>query len=425
MNSTQNTLRWKRVLLGLLLALLFVGLFVFTAAYTFLDGLGPGVEEEEALVAMEIPEPEPDSRIHVLILGLDDPQEKNGSGNPTRSDTMVLGTFDPLTGESNLLFIPRDTRVNIPERPYPEKINHAHAYGGVGRSIETVKEFLNIPIHYYVRVDFEAFREVIDVVGGVTIDVEKDMNYEDPTQDLHIDISAGTQRMDGETALKYVRYRGKDGSDIDRIDRQQKFLRSLLQELLKVDSVVRIPALAERVATNVDTNMKPARIVSLAKTMASVSLDDVSMEKVPGEAGYIDGISYWIPDETAIEELVEREILGISLDDRDSPEIAVYNGGGIPGAAEDVSERIEDLGYQVVHVGQAPDVGDSRYETTKVVSGTEGISDKVFVRTLKIVLGENSEVALYRENCERLDEAERLPGDLQVYVGADYEGIAR
>ncbi|MFO7941069.1 MAG: LCP family protein [Bacillota bacterium] len=425
MNLTQTTPRWKRLLLGLILALVFVGLFAFTAAYTFLSGLGPGVEEEEALVAMEIPEPEPDSRIHVLILGLDDPQEENGRGNPTRSDTMILGTFDPLTGESSLLSIPRDTRVDIPERPSPEKINHAHAYGGVGRSIETVKDFLDVPIHYYIRVDFRAFREIIDVVGGVTIDVEEDMYYEDPTQDLYIDIPAGTQVMDGETALKYVRYRGKNGSDIARIERQQKFLKSLMEELLRVENVVRIPALAEKVATNVDTNMKPGRIVSLAKAMASVSLDDVSMTMVPGKAGYIDGVSYWMPDEGAIEDLVEGTILGISREDADGLEIAVFNGGGVPGAAEDVSERIENLGYKVVHVGEAPDMGNGRYEETRVVSRTEGMSDKILVRTLKIILGEDAGVALYRENGERPAEGETSPGDVQIYVGADYDSIVR
>ncbi len=423
MNREIGMARWKQVLIGLAIALGFVALFVTTATYTFLSGLSPGGEEGETLVAMEIPEPEPDSRIHILILGLDDPLGQGGAARSTRSDTMILATFDPLLKEANLVFIPRDTRVRIPERPTPEKINHAHAYGGIGRAIETVTDFLDVPVHYYVRVDFQAFVDVIDLIDGVTIEVERRMHYEDPTQDLYIDIPPGTHVMDGEMALKFVRYR--NGSDIDRIGRQQEFLGRLLAELLQVENVVRLPALAERVSANVDTNMQPTRILGLARSFTALSKEDIGMHMVPGEARFIDGISYWIADEAETGHLVDEVILGITHVAENPLHVAVYNGGGIPGAAGEVAGRIESLGYEVVHVGDAPDVGDDRYRETRVVSHEPDGADKVLVRTLKILLGADSGVALYRGERGDSDEEDAGTEDISVYVGADYRGITR
>lgn len=426
MTDTQGRPRWQKILIGIALAIVFVGLFTVTAAYTFLSGLGPGVADEETLGAMEIPEPEPDSRIHILVLGLDDPLGDGATQNPTRSDTMILATFDPLTREGNLVFIPRDTRVHIPERPTMEKINHAHAYGGVGRAIETVKDFLDVPVHYYVRIDFQAFVEIIDVIGGVEMEVERRMTYEDPTQDLYIDIPAGTHQMDGETALKYVRYR--NGSDIDRIGRQKQFLERLLAELFSVANVIRIPALAERISANVDTNMQPSRMVSLARAASGMSQEDFDMHMIPGTADYIGGVSYWLHDDAATRELVEREILGISHSGDHSIKVAVLNGGGIEGAADTLAGRISELGYEVIHVGDAPDMGADRYDESRVTSYIDGNADKVLVRTLKILMGDDASVSLYREGGNDHDEessGESPSEDLRVYVGADFEGLVR
>ena len=423
MNWSTDMPRWKQILFGLLIAIALATLFTATATYTFLSGLGPGVDDEDALVAMEIPEPEPDSRVHILILGLDDPLGQGSSTNPTRSDTMILATFDPLTNQSNLVFIPRDTRVRIPERPSREKINHAHAYGGVGRAIETVKDFLDVPIHYYVRVDFKAFKEIIDVIGGVTIEVSTHMKYEDPTQDLYIDIPPGTHLMDGEMALKFVRYR--NGSDIDRIGRQQQFLNSLVSQMLKVENVVRIPSLAERVSANVDTNMQPSRIIGMARSVASLVAEDFDMHMIPGRADYIDGISYWIADEEETRALVEREVLGLVRDSEDPVSVAVYNGGGVSGAAAEVADRIEVLGYEVVRVEDADDIGDSRYEHTRVVSHSSSDADEIFVRTLKVLLGEDSEVSLFRGDRQASETGQDSTEDLSLYIGADYQGLVR
>lgn len=423
-NGKRNRrMNWRRILLTSALALFLVAFFAVASVYVFLSGLAPEENGEDNSGLKELPQPEPDARIHVLVMGIDADDVINGGGNSARSDTLFLVTFDPLTKESSVLFLPRDTRVDIPGRNEPEKLAHAHAYGGPERVIETVTNFLDVPIHYYARVDFSAFVGVIDVLGGVTLDVEEYMYYEDPTQNLYIDIPPGIHEMDGETALKFVRYR--NGSDIDRIGRQKDFLRALFDEMLQIQTVTKIPALASKVTNHVDTNMPPARIISLSQFASSMSGDDLTIDLLPGRAGYLNGISYWFTDQEEIEELIEALVLGIRRPENEGISVAVYNGGGIPGAASDVARRLERLGYFIAEIGDAEDLGDDRYSQTRVeiCPETDPFHGKHMVRVLNVIMSEGESAELYtiREGTIGVDG----PVMLAIYVGEDYQGLAR
>lgn len=408
---------WKRVglLLGIGLALIL--LFAVTSVYVFLSGLSG---ENGDTIAWEIPAPEPGERIHVLILGVDAEQPMDGSARvPSRSDTIFLATLDPVTSEANVVFIPRDTWAVIPGRPEPEKIGHAFAHGGAKLAIDSVSLLLNIPVHYYIRVDFPGFAQIIDTIGGVPMDVESDMYYVDPTQDLVIDIPAGNHHMDGETALHYVRFR--NGSDIERIDRQKNFLRVVLGELFRVDNVLQLPELARQVSDYVDTNMSPTRMVSFVRSAMSLSGDDVPMAMVPGDASYHQRISYWFPraDETRI--MVDTLIRGLVREENAEITVEVLNGGGIPGVARQVAERLRAYGYDVVHVDNAPDMGNEKYESTRVVdrSGDDGVAGQLIVRALRSFMSDESEIELYNGKA-RPDGDEGDPVMISIYVGADY-----
>jgi len=131
---------------------------------------------------------------------------------------MFVATIDEATKSVSLLSVPRDTRVKIPGHGW-DKINHAYANGGSQLSQKAVENLLGIPIDYYVTIDFAGFYKIVDAVGGVDVDVEKRMYYEDPYDELVIDIQPGMQHMNGKTAIQYVRYRDSEG-DIGRIERQ-------------------------------------------------------------------------------------------------------------------------------------------------------------------------------------------------------------
>ena len=165
----------------------------------------------------------------IMIMGVDERADDVG-----RSDTLMIATIDPKLDQAALLSIPRDTRVKIKGHGY-DKINAAYAYGGERLTQDTVEEFLGVNMDHYIIVNVKAFQRIIDALGGVDIDVEKRMYYEDPWDDdggLLIDLRPGLQHMDGKTAVTYVRYRDEEG-DIGRIKRQQAFMKACMDKVTR------------------------------------------------------------------------------------------------------------------------------------------------------------------------------------------------
>lgn len=205
-------------------------------------------------------------RINVLLLGVDDGDSEAAETEPKRTDAMMLASFDPDENEVALVSMPRDTMVQIPGHRGYDKINAAYAYGGVMLAKQTVANLLRVPIHYYVLVDWRAFKESIDLIGGVDLYVDKDMYYEDPYADLVIDIKHGYQHLNGELAGQYVRFRKDELGDIGRVQRQQKFMMALAAQIFNVDTVTKIPALFSTVDRHVETDMDTMTIVKAANS---------------------------------------------------------------------------------------------------------------------------------------------------------------
>lgn len=330
------------------LALLFsVG--VGAGLLAFLGGLGDrGAARGFPFAA----EPKPGERINVLVLGLDDDRTA-----VHRSDTMMVVSLDPLTHEVGLLSIPRDTLVDIPGGPRRDRITHAHAYGGPLKSLVTASELLGVPIHYYVRVNFAGFKAIVDLLGGVTVDVEKPMRYSDPTQDLHIDLKPGRQRLDGDKALQFVRYR--NDSDLDRIRRQQAFLRALADEAFRIGVIPRLPRLAGEIAQHVETNMSPQEILQFARLATAVERDRIRMGTVPTRAVWSAQNEYRgeEADRAGLAELVARLLKGIDREANSRVRVRVARGSASPEQAWRVAAYLREQGYQVVEVAGDPERG--------------------------------------------------------------------
>ncbi len=220
----------------------------------------------------------PAKRINILLLGID---QRVGEHGPWRTDTMMVVTIDPNTESVGLLSIPRDLWVIIPG--YGEsRINTAHfkgdqySYpgGGPALAMKTIQHNFGIPLDYYVRVNFDGFMEIIDRVDGVTVEITQeiyDEHYPDPTEDdpgrfKTIHIPAGIQHMDSETALQYVRSRhGSD--DFNRMERQQKLLLAVRDQVLSSNLLARIPEIPKLMETldgSIRTDMPPDVAISLA-----------------------------------------------------------------------------------------------------------------------------------------------------------------
>lgn len=202
----------------------------------------------------------------VMIMGIDERGDDVG-----RSDTLMIATLDPKKHQAALLSIPRDTRVKIKGNGF-DKINAAYAYGGYKLTQDTVENFLGTPMDHYVLINIQAFQRIIDAIGGVDIDVEKRMFYEDPWDDdggLVIDLYPGEQHMDGKKAIQYVRYRDGEG-DIGRIGRQQKFMKAVLAKMITPEMVLRLPKLVDEISSALKTDMSVTELLDFAKLMKSV-----------------------------------------------------------------------------------------------------------------------------------------------------------
>lgn len=307
----------------LILLLAVGGLAVGGVIYTFAM-VGVAVQQVSNPIppADVVPEARPAAvqtgkRINVLVLGLDDDR--------LRSDTMMLVSVDPDDRKMAVLQIPRDTRTMLAGKGTIEKINSAYA-SGVGdklfpanlRALKTVEDLLDIDIHYTVVIDLEGFRKTIDEIGGVSMDIPRKLDYDDPEQNLHIHFEPGLQKLNGKQALEFVRWRhNNDGTgypdgDLGRIRTQQQFLRAVLDELLKPANLPRLPGMAVAVSRYVDSTLEPGRLLSLATTMAAIRKQDVAFAILPGTDAWLfdphenKRLSYYIPDPEATKQLVDR-----------------------------------------------------------------------------------------------------------------------
>ncbi|OGB86815.1 hypothetical protein A3H38_01650 [candidate division WOR-1 bacterium RIFCSPLOWO2_02_FULL_46_20] len=239
---------------------------------------------------------------NILVLGIDD-----AFGH--RSDTIMVLHANPENKEASLISVPRDTLAVLHGHSLG-KINHAYAYGGIELARKSVEDLLNVDIPYYLCVNLSGIVNIIDELGGITIDVEHRMYYVDSAGDLNIDLNPGLQKLSGKQAMGYVRFRS-DGGDFSRIARQQKFIQALANELIKRDNVLRSPKLFLGLLSYVDTNLSSKQVLGLSLSMRTAfELGRVYLAVLPGTDLMVDGIYYWQPDKAGLKNIVEKYICG-------------------------------------------------------------------------------------------------------------------
>lgn len=408
--SRTGRYQWLKILAGVIVAILLFTGGAVVGFYRFFsrpsDNLIPPEEMDDFA-----------GRINVLILGIDSGANGAGSTSPVgkRSDVMIVASIDPEMKEVGLLSIPRDTRAYIPGKiKNYEKIGHAHAHGGPELAMETVELLLGIPIHHYIRVNFEAFKKGVDMIGGVDMVIPENMDYVDPAQDLYIHIPKGPVHLDGELALQFVRYRSYVDGDIGRIKAQETFLKEVIKKALSLSNILKIPDIIQELLPHVSTSLSTQDLGYLADTCRKMDAGAVKMALVPGVAEYLlEGeyeVSYWIPDKDKTEDVVDELIRGISKERNSQVRVAVQNGCGITGAADTLAILLRDQGFQVVSVGNA-DKQD--YETTEVLaSDANRVAQALALRGAKATCPE-----------AKAYKSKNVPeeADVLIIIGRDYK----
>ncbi|MBQ9566030.1 MAG: LCP family protein [Synergistaceae bacterium] len=254
-----------------------------------------GAEEELAVGEGENTSPTIASArgtVNILVVGLD-----NVDGG-SRTDAIALAIFDADNRALRIASIPRDSRVYIPRKGW-DKINHAYVYGGINLLRETVVNLTGVPVDYFVKINYQSFPRIVDLLGGVDIYVDKRLHYTDYSGKLFINIPKGQQHMNGKTALGYVRFRHDPLGDIGRVQRQQKFMNIMMDKLKTPAIIPKIPALIDEVINAVDTDLTPLDALRLLQFANSLPSDRVRMFMAPGKSGYSGKLSYWILDNVA------------------------------------------------------------------------------------------------------------------------------
>lgn len=252
----------------------------------------------------------------VLIIGVDD-SDNRGFSTSARSDALLLATFNEKLKSVKLLSIPRDSYVYIPSVGRQDKITHAHAYGGPSSTIETVENLLDIPIDYYVKVNFNAFIDIVDTLGGIDVEVPysfTEQNSKDVAGAIHLE--KGFQHLNGEEALALARTRKHD-NDIERGKRQQDILKAIINKALSVESITKYASIIEAVGKNMETDIsfdEMKTFFNYVKAGSSLNIESLNLE---GEDLWIENskgkkIYYYGLDEEYLTEI--RSILRTHLE---------------------------------------------------------------------------------------------------------------
>ncbi|MDD4169653.1 MAG: LCP family protein [Desulfotomaculaceae bacterium] len=243
-----------------------------------------------------------DSPINVLIVGVDkySMPGKPARPGPWRSDVIILVRVDP-SGQIYFLSIPRDTRADI-ENHGLEKIAHAHAYGGMPLTIATVENLIGINVDRFIEVDCVAFTQLVDTIGGIEINVDKEI------RSPHFHFLPGKQLMDGQQAYIYVVNRADPLADIGRVYRQHQFFTALLEKVRNYGAPLDLARLYWQARNYTDTSLSLNDTVKLAVLARKLQPEGISFRTFPGSPQYIHGVSYWIPDWNDFQE-IKKEFL--------------------------------------------------------------------------------------------------------------------
>lgn len=288
-SKKRKVLKWVGITVGLfLLAIAGLVAKVYFDAKNTVENVYEELDKSELReVNVNVEEQEP---ISILLLGVDERE-----GDAGRSDTMIVVTVNPETKDSKMLSIPRDTYTEI-EGHGMDKINHAFAYGGIELSRKTVENLLEIPIDYVVQVNMDSFKDIIDAVGGITINNTLAFEYGGSN------FPEGTITLDGDSALNYVRMRYEDPEgDFGRQNRQKKVIQGIASSAVSVDTALNYKSIFESIEDNVRVNASYNELMTMQKNYKN-SFSSIEQLYINGGNGTkIDGIYYYVPDETELE----------------------------------------------------------------------------------------------------------------------------
>ncbi|HEY5493656.1 MAG TPA: LCP family protein [Candidatus Anoxymicrobiaceae bacterium] len=373
--SRRFHLRWTKVLAWTGIVVLVIIIALGTWGYFWLKGKESRMKLPAAstvLAPKESGRPET-----TLVIGVDKGSVPGEA--ESRSDILMLVSVSPDGKKSAVISLPRDTRTTIAGHG-TQKINAAHAFGGPALTIKTVSEFTGLPINHFVEIDFNGFKQIVNAMGGVKMNIPKAIH------DKYAgDVPAGDVVLNGDQALALVRARySMESGDLDRIKNQRNFLQAMLGTVSKQRNPFKVMSVVDEVSKNVKTDLTFLKMLSLGRKLHG---GNAQMTTVPGQPKVIGGLWYYIADMPAFRQMLttfesKQEVPQDSANQADTAQasrsdisVAVLNGSGTKGLASTAAAKLKAAGYGTVTVGNAA----SRYPRTTIyyANGAEAMAQTV------------------------------------------------
>lgn len=362
--------RWlKRVLVMVLVLFNVAALLVYLQIRDTESQFDENVQVADGVVPVLTPTvPDRSDPVNFLLIGSDsreglDSLQHFGEAGGERADVVIVLSIEPDEGTAQMLSLPRDLYVDIPGRG-KGKINSAFAFGGAPLMVETVRDYTGVPIHHYMEVDFVGFQAIVNELGGVDIDFP----YPARDEKSGLNVSAGSQRLDGFEALAYARSRSYqelqngswvsvDANDFGRTRRQQQLIFAIIRGLARPSSLLEMGDLVGTFAEylTVDQNLADGSLTQLAFKMRSVRPGQIEATTLPGEVATVGDASVVVATQPEADQILARLRAGEPMVNVDPAELSVrvLNGNGVAGSAGAMAERLETMGYSVLGVGDA------------------------------------------------------------------------
>jgi len=285
----------RKIIIAVVIAVLLVAAAIYGFTYNFLNK----ISVEEGAEGYPVPE----KRVNVVVMGV-----ANGL-----ADTIMLASFNPEDGALDVLSIPRDTYIERKghKTSANNKINSSYGRGGADNVVKSVASLTGMDVHYFVEVDYEAVKELVDAMGGIKVTVPMDMNYDDPVDGLHIHFKEGDAVSKGEDLLKLLRYRKnnkgggyKDG-DLGRVKMQQEIVRLGIEKVMRGNIVTNFLKLQEPVKKYVKTNMSPKQMMYYITKAKKIKKENISIQTIPGRADTINKLSFYVVNRDKMDEMLK------------------------------------------------------------------------------------------------------------------------
>ncbi len=351
-------------------------------------------------------------RVNGIIIGTDDVDYAK------HSDVIIFMSYNPKKRFLDVISIPRDTKISV-EGVAIRKINQLYAYSykkSKSHRVATesvrneLQKILGMDIQFYAQIDYSGFKNFIDVLGGVKVEISQPMHYDDNWGKLHIHFSTGTHLLNGQKALEYIRYRTGDRADLDRILRQQGFMREVMNKVKDPRVIIGFPKIAKILYQNIHTNISVWDILAIIYELKNFNLSNVRLQSLPGSPSR----GVWVAAPSAVQKSIELITTGLVNDIEKFPTysnvvVEIFNASGKTNLAGQMRRALTKNSFDVIKIGNYP--AESKYEKTLVIDRMGTLSK---AQQIAALIGA-------KEIITKIDSTRGV--DVTVIIGRDWEGL--